>query len=328
MLHPRKMPSRLFIVAAAGSALVLATATGAGARGSAAAQAVPAHTAAVVAAKSGANFTSPSVFKGHAPTINVTVTTDGGFSLPKNVRAGFVTFRVSSPEDAYHGWQGFRLKNGATVDQAIQDTVEAVNAPTLEENAQGARQLNHDATLIGGVVTTPFAPIEVTLPMPPGTYYFYDLADIFNGVTPRVHAIRAVGTPNWKGLPRYGQVIQMMMDGDQPRFIAPTAQQANGTYLVFNAPSDEIHEAVWRMAIPGTTDQYVTDYYNSVIAGNPIARPWLDSQHGLQAISPNQFAVIHIDLPPGTYALICYVPSDEVGLPHGWIGMHEIVTLN
>ncbi|MFL6136547.1 MAG: hypothetical protein ACJ74O_01960 [Frankiaceae bacterium] len=306
------MPRRLVVAAAAGSALVLATATGAGASGSPFAQ---------------ASYTSASAFKGHAPTIDVNVTTDGGFSLPRQVRAGFVTFRVSTPEDTYHGWQGFRLENGATVDQVIHDFTIGVAGETLEENAEGAQGLLRDATLVGGVVTTPVAPIEVTLPLERGTYYFFDLADIFNGVTPRVHALRAVGTPNWKGLPRYSQVIQTVMDGMDPRFIAPTDQHADGTYLVVNSPSDEIHEAVWRAVIPGTTDAYITQYYNAFLAGTPIARPWLDSQHGLQAMSPNRFAVIHIDLPPGQYALLCLVPSDESGLPHAYIGMHEVVTL-
>jgi hypothetical protein len=313
MLLSRKTPRRLVLMAAVGSALALTVPTSA-------AQALPGHAAE-------ANYTSASVFKGHAPTINVTVTTDGGFSLPKNVRAGFVTFRVSTPEDTYHGWQIFRLKNGATVDEVIHDFTIGVAGETFEENAAGARGLLEHATLIGGVVTTPYAPISVTLPMERGTYYVFDLADIFNGVTPRVHALRAVGQPNWRGLPRFSQVIRAEMQGMDPRFVAPTDQQANGTYLVVNAPSDEIHEAVWRQVIPGTTDAYIQQYYDAFLAGTPIARPWLDSQHGLQAMSPGQFAVIHIDLPPGDYALICLVPSDESGLPHAYIGMHLVVHL-
>src|SRR4051812_46855002 len=119
MLLSRKTPRRLVVAAAAGSALVLATATGAGASGSPFAQ---------------ASYTSASAFKGHAPTIDVNVTTDGGFSLPRQVRAGFVTFRVSTPDDTYHGWQGFRLENGATVDQVIHDFTIGVAGETLEEN--------------------------------------------------------------------------------------------------------------------------------------------------------------------------------------------------
>jgi hypothetical protein len=327
MLLSRKMPLRLFLVGAAGSALVLAMSTGAGAGGSPAMRMVPASHATAGDATD-ANYTSASVFDGHAPTIDVNVTTDGGFALPANVRAGFVTFKVSTAEDTYHGWQIFRLKNGATVDQVVHDLTIGVAGATFEENAQGAAALLQDATLIGGAVTTPFAPIEVTVPMETGTYYVFDIADIFNGVTPRVHTLRAVGTPNWKGLPRYSQVIQTVMEGMDPHFIAPTDENANGTYLVVNSPSDEIHEAVWRQVIPGTTDAYVQQYYEAFLAGTPIDRPWLDSQHGLQAMSPNRFAVIHIDLPPGDYALLCLVPSDESGLPHAYIGMHEVVTLH
>jgi len=178
------------------------------------------------------------------------------------------------------------------------------------------------------VVTSVFAPISVTVPLETGTYYFFDLNDFFNGIAPRVHTLRAVGRGHWSGLPRFSQSIFLIMNAQQqPRFIAPTDQSAKGTFLVVN-PADEIHEAVWRSVKPGTTDDYIQQYYDAFLAGHPIARPWLDIQHGLQAMSPGRFAVIHIDLPPGLYAMLCLVPSDESGLPHGYIGMHQIVTLH
>ncbi len=280
-------------------------------------------------AKAGApDYRAASSFDGDAPTIDVNVTTDAGFSLPSDVRAGFVTFKVSTPESGYHGFQGFRLKNGASLATVMEDFRLGVAAETAEENAAGARGLLQHATLIGGVVTSSFAPISVTVPLEPGTYYFFDLNDFFTPVTPRVHTLQAVGVGHWSGLPRYDATIYTVMDSaDQPRFIAPTDQSATGTFLVVN-PADEIHEAVWRSVQPGTTDEYIQQYYDAFLAGNPIARPWLDIQHGLQAMSPERFAVIHIDLPPGLYAMLCLVPSDESGLPHAYIGMHQVVTLH
>jgi hypothetical protein len=274
------------------------------------------------------DYRAASSFQGHAPTISVNVTTDAGFSLPSHVRSGFVTFKVSTPEPTYHGFQGFRLKNGASVATVLEDFRLGVAAETAEENAAGARGLLQHSTLVGGVVTSSFAPISVTVPLEPGTYYFFDLNDFFNGVAPRIHTLVAVGQPHWSGLPRFSQVILTVMNSaDQPRFVAPTDQSATGTFLVVN-PADEIHEAVWRSVKPGTTDEYIQQYYDAFLAGHPIARPWLDIQHGLQAMSPERFAVIHIDLPPGLYAMLCLVPSDESGLPHAYIGMHQVVTLH
>ena len=45
-------------------------------------------------------------------------------------------------------------------------------------------------------------------------------------------------------------------------------------------------------------------------------------------MSPGQFAVFHLDLPPGQYALVCLVPDDRTGVPHSHMGMHQVVTLH
>src|SRR5262249_4461696 len=126
------------------------------------------------------DYRAASSFQGDAPTIDVNVTTSDGFSLPTDVRAGFVTFNVSTRESSYHGFQGFRVKNGASVATVMEDFRLGVAAETAEENAAGARGLLQHATLIGGVVTSAFAPISVTVPLEPGTYYFFDLNDFFN----------------------------------------------------------------------------------------------------------------------------------------------------
>lgn len=277
---------------------------------------------------------SSSNHAGHAPVININVTDASGFTMPKTVHAGYVTFRIGSPDANIHAIDGFRLKHGATVKDAIRDLRDGIVGATFPVNAAGARHLVKHAVLIGGVITTSFAPISVTLPMPDGTYYFLDFEDLINGVTPRVHTIRAVGRPHWTGLPSFSKVIVATnMDspsgmGDSPGFIAPGRLGAAGTFLAVDG-GDELHEILLRQAVPGTTDHYITKFYKAVAAGATTPpSPWLDRQHGLEAISPGQFAVVHIDLPPGLYSWVCYVPDDKSGDPHAWEGMHKIVTLH
>jgi hypothetical protein len=54
--------------------------------------------------------------------VSISVNTADGVSLStSHVHAGFVTFSISSPEDVYHGVQGFRPQRGHTVDQVITD---------------------------------------------------------------------------------------------------------------------------------------------------------------------------------------------------------------
>jgi hypothetical protein len=265
--------------------------------------------------------------RGGPPVISVDVTTEGGFSLPSSVHAGVVTFRMTSPENAFHAIQGFSLNPGVTLDQALADINEALSGDPARV-AAGMQAIMRDITEIGGVVTSPHAAQEVTIPMEAGTYYFLDINDVNNPpLTPRVHTLEAVGHFRWSKLPRYTSVIEATMIDDQPRFIAPSQMAHDETFLGI-VTGDELHESVFRPVRDGVTDDYISLFYEAVKNGTTRPpSPWTGIQAGLQALSPGRWAIMHIDLPPGPYALICYVPSDETAVPHGWDGMHQIVTL-
>lgn len=269
---------------------------------------------------------------GDPPVIDVSITTDGGFTLPASVRPGLVTFRVTTPETTYHGFQGFRTKNGATADQVVADLVEGLSGDTVRA-AAGAHALLEHSTLIGGVVPGAFGAISSTVLMTPGTYYFFDLNDIFiAGLVPRVHTMEVRGPIQGLRIPRIDAVALLQTHnhgGEDMHSISIQGDlPANGTFLVVNT-ADEVHELVFRQVIPGTTDEYLTTYFNAVRDGTPRPpRPWVDIQHGLQAISPGVFAFLKIELPPAPYAAVCLVPSDDTGFAHAYMGMHKIVTLH
>lgn len=260
------------------------------------------------------------------PVISVNVTTQDGFTLPDSVHAGLVTFRISSPEEG-HAIQGFSLKNGATLDQAISDInqVLADDHPTI---VAGLKKLYHDITEVGGVVTSTFGAQEVTIPLTAGTYYWLDLNDINNPpLTPRVHTLRVHGSFQVSEVPHFTSVIQSTMQGDNPVFVAPKSIRHDETFLAV-VSGDEIHETVFRPIKAGVDDAYISDFYKKFDAGQATPpSPWTGLQAGLQALSPGRWAIVHIDLPPGQYGLICFVPSDETGIAHGHMGMHQVMTL-
>lgn len=287
----------------------------------------PAAASTVVGAEHG-KVVVPASWGKKAPVIDVTMTTDG-FDLPDSVHAGFVTFRVGSPEDGYHALQGLSVKPGATLDQVITD-FELGGSAIPAERAQGHRGLLEHATLIGGVVTTPLAPQSVTIPLDAGTYYFFDQNAIgpVGSPAPPVHTLTAHGNAKWEGMPAFSSVIGMSMsEGDMPMFNAPDSFDAHGATLIYN-DSDELHEAVFVTVKPGTTTAYLDDYYNRINNGLPrIPAAWTSTQHGLQAMSPGRFAVLQLDLPTGLNALLCLIPSDETGISHARMGMHKVVNL-
>jgi hypothetical protein len=270
----------------------------------------------------------PASHRHRTQVISITMTASG-FTMPASAHAGYVTFKVGSPDAGSHALQGLSVKEGHTLAQVLHDYALGISDDRME-NAEGARDLVRDATLIGGVVTNSYAPISVTVPLEAGTYYFFDLNEVGLPGTPppTVHKLRVYGGMNHGTLPRFDSIVGMIMTDDMPRFAAPTSFDTDANILVYNN-SDEIHEAVWRPAVAGTTDAFLDQYYADVDAGRPHApAPWLDTSRGLQAMSPGRYAVLHLDTPDGLYAMLCQVPDDMTGIAHSHLGMHQIVTMH
>ena len=290
--------------------------------------ATPAAASTVVGAEHG-KVVVPASWGNKAPVIDVTMTT-AGFDLPDAVHAGFVTFRVGSPEDSYHALQGVSVKPGFTVDQVIADFQLGASAVPAER-AQGHRDLLAHADLIGGVVTTVEAPLSLTVPLDKGTYYFFDMNELgaVGSAGPVVHTLTAHGNAKWEGMPEFSSVIGMSMhEGDEmPMFHAPDHLAAGSSTLIYN-DSEELHEAVWVKVKDGITQAYLDDYYYRINNGLPrLPSPYASTQRGLQAMSPGRFAVLELDLPAGVNALLCLIPDDETGFSHARMGMRQIMTL-
>jgi hypothetical protein len=282
-------------------------------------------TGVMVLATTGAAAVAAKPSSHSTPVVNVAVTTADGVSMPTTVHAGIVTFRFTQGDADYHAVQGFRLKPGGKLSDVMEGFSDALlgDFPT---RVTGIALIDHGAVLIGGALTFPTTATSVTVSLEHGTYYFFDYADV-GVVTPRIVTIDAVGGFQLSPLPPFSKVIIAEMQNGMPRFITPTSLSANGAFFFYNA-ADEDHEVMFRPTTPGITDDYITAFYDAVLAGGDRPpSPWTDIQHGLQPVSPGRWAIVHIDLPPGPYAEICYVPDDMTGIPHAYMGMHQIVAL-
>jgi hypothetical protein len=262
-----------------------------------------------------------------APVVSVGVTTAGGVSVQPTVQAGNVTFQYSQQDGDEHALQMFRLKPGGSLPAVLQGFSDAL-AADFATRAIGVQAIDHGATLFGGALILPGHAISVTLAVDPGTYYFIDYSD-FGVITPRVATMEAVGQFQNSSLPQFDSVVVANMPHHQMRFaVTQTSMSATGTFKFVNA-SDEDHEVVFRPTRDGITDDYVSEFYVAVLAGTPRPpTPWIGIQHGLNPVSPGLWAIVQIDLASGPHALICYVPSDETGHPHGYEGMHVMVNLS
>jgi hypothetical protein len=262
------------------------------------------------------------------PVVSVGVTTAGGVSVQSEVRAGIVTFEYAQQDADEHAVQMFRLKPGGSLSAVLQGFSDALLGD-FAARAAGVVAIDAGATLFGGALILPGHAIRVTVGVDAGTYYFIDYSD-FGVVTPRVATMEAVGAFVHSPVPSFDSVVvSNMQENHQMRFVPTQTEMSTTETFKFINASDEDHEVVFRPTRPGITDDYISEFYAAVLAGTPRPpSPWIGIQHGLNPVSAGLWAVVQIDLAAGPHAMICYVPSDETGISHGWEGMHVMVNLS
>lgn len=257
-------------------------------------------------------------------SVDVPMTLADGFDLPDEVRAGWVTFDVSTPDDApffLHYLQGFRLKHGASTDQVITDFRDALTgAPATA--AKAIRDLERHADLVGGAAPSLDTTVSVTLPLTNGTYYFFDMNDFFvPGQQIILDRLKVTGSFTGRA-PHADAVIEIRDVHGEPRYVTKKRLPANGRFQVENRTS-EIHELALQRVAKGTRDRDVQRFFETG-EGSPFVEP---SLRGMGSISPGRVAFLRVHkLAPGPYALLDLVPDDQEGTPNILHGMPKVVT--
>lgn len=249
------------------------------------------------------------------------------------VEAGTVCFAVSTRNPGSPGGMGgssvemFQLNNGVTMARALSDFVNDFGS-TFPTEAKGTRGLLRDVTFHGLADVTAGHPETVTENLRPGTYYVWDAVQTFMSRTwPPVLDTLTV-TKGGQGGSLHAPMLVRATSAD--RFIAPTTWPHEGAYLFHNV-SDEFHIMDIVPVAPGTTDKQLQALFNADSSKLPqdLRTPLFVTgpSGGNDAVAAGNTIRVTYNLPPGRYVLICWVPDDEKGMPHGYMGMHQVITL-
>jgi len=224
------------------------------------------------------------------------------------------------------GLQAFRPRHGVTLKKVFTDLTMAVNENDPAVSAKGINAVNRDAELFGGAQVTPKVPATFTTPISAGPVYLLDFTKFFEDQAHPVYRkveLRGGRNGDLANFPK-GIVITKETSGG-PRFDVNGVHRAKDNILVHNA-SDEIHEMQLQPVAPGTTDAQIQAVFDRTASG-PL--PFTGPALGLGAVSPGRTALLQEHhLPPGTYALLCFIPDDKTGIPHALEGMHKVVVLS
>lgn len=246
------------------------------------------------------------------PTVTFTAV-DYAYQGPEQIDAGLTNVRLVNEGQRAHHLQLARLPEASTVDAII---------TLFQENPPAAIQA---LTFVGGPgLLDPGLRQDVVIDLLPGTY----LALSF--------VLDETGAPYMaKGMAKPFTVVAPAT--------APTAHTmtANGTAQLldfsFVLPAAiAAGEQVWQVVNEGhepheimimqlAAEKDISDVMAFLHA--PAGEPPYTSIGGFQAITPGQTGWLKLDLAPGNYVAICYVPGSATGELHFAMGMTQAFTV-
>ena len=227
-----------------------------------------------------------------------------------SVPAGMTMVRMRNLGQEDHQAQFLRLNDGVTLAQ-VQATF-------------GADQLAV-TTLVGGPGTIGGGGTSAAmLDLRPGQYLLVCFIPSRDGVT---HAAKGMVLPltvtaqTGAASPAPATQGTVVMKEFSFALSASTLPAGRSMVGVSNEGA-QVHEFGLLRLAPGKTAADVTGYF----AGKPTGPPPFSSAGGIAALSPGQRGIAALDLTPGQYAAICFVPDPASGKEHLQLGMVAGIT--
>lgn len=242
-----------------------------------------------------------------ANPLNVVTVTAGDyyFEMPDTLPAGLTSFHLVNRGQELHHVQAIRLAEGRTLQDLVEHFSSAHTTPPW-------------ATEVGGPNTgVPGAETEATFDLEPGTYAILcvipspdGVPHLMKGMMKEVAVVSASGE---RATPPEADV-EIVLD-DYSFDVTPELTAGRHVIRVDNRATQP-HEVLLVQLAPGKTPHDVIAWAETP-DGPPPGRPI----GGTTGLAKGAVNYVTVELEPGEYALICFVPDANDGKPHFVHGM-------
>lgn len=242
---------------------------------------------------------------------------DFSFQEPQSVQAGLVDVNFINTGKEPHQINIGRLNDGVTFDQF---------KTVLDDKNKGPGAALGLATLYGGANTIPPGQSqEVILNFPAGQYVsicFVAGADnVPHYMKGMLTQFTVTGSPGKQDEPKANGDI-MLKDFS---FTLPSSIQAGPLTLKVTNNGPQPHEIAVIKLAQGVTMQKLLQLMSQ--PNPPAGPPPFTDAGGLGALKPNSSAWLKLNLQPGNYGTLCFVPDQKTGKPHFMLGMYASFTV-
>ena len=239
------------------------------------------------------------------------VARDFAFDVPDTVPAGITTIRLKNEgPDLHHFWI-VKLAEGKTLDNLLAET----RGDKLPDWAVSVGGPNTPAP---GEQATP-----ITLDLEPGNYAALCVIPAPDGIP---HVAKGMSTSfvvapsQARAAAPQADVTLVLADYDF-RFSTPLS---TGKHVIdVRTEASQAHEVLMVQLAPGKSLNDMMQWIakpNGPPPGKPVG--------GTVGISPGKANLMEVDLEPGEYALVCFIPDHNDGKPHFMHGMMKQITVS
>jgi hypothetical protein len=273
---------------------------------------------------------SPADDSAPAPASVEIAATDYAFAVPEVVTGGFVQVNFVNRGREDHHAQIVRLNDGVTRDQ-FKATLTSVLQAVATEGEGAYMKLFEVASVAGGPgMIAPGGQLDVVAELPAGEYAlvcFVAGPDGVSHVAKDMVQYFTVSAPaaDAPAAPASSFAVDL---ADFAFSELPEMRTGRTTIEVRNTGS-EPHELIV-LKLEGVTLAQLMEIMHSPppADSSQMAAPPFTSMGGVQALMPGGKGWVTLDLTPGNYALVCFIPSPaNEGQPHVAMGMAKEFTI-
>jgi hypothetical protein len=249
----------------------------------------------------------------HSGANVVTVTAkDYSFEAPTEIPAGPTTFKLVNRGPSLHHIQLVKLDEGKTADDFVAALKAGGPPPRWASMAGGPNPPEPGSTTTTTVLLEPgnYAMI-CFIPTPEG------IPHVMKGMA---HPLRVTPSDRATAAEPAADLVVKLVDFDFQ--LSEPLKSGRHTLRVENGGAQP-HELAIVQLKPGKSPMDFAEWGERQIGPAPGTL-----FGGVSGIMPGTHAFVAVDLPPGDYALICFVPEMKDGKPHFAHGMAKQVTVS
>ncbi len=245
------------------------------------------------------------------------VATEYTFEGPDTLPAGWNRITLQNDGTELHHGQLLKLPSDKTMDDLI--------AAMQENPDHPPKWLSYDG---GPGVFVPGESGAATVKLEEGNYVFVCVIPDAEGVPHAAHGMMKPVTVTAVDNPIAEEPVEAdltMTLADYNFTLSEPITSGSHTIRVENAGSEAHEVAVVKLAPGATVQDFMAAFAPDAPPGPPPGQPI----GGLQVIDPGETGYFTAEFESGeTYALICFHPAEDSGVPHAAMGMVQEFTVN